>query len=142
MVGLYDKHNRPIADPKLSWSSSKPSVAKVTASGVVKAGKSPGRAVITAKAQNGKSLKITVSVKKKDAPLKKLTGRMPRLKVGKPAYITLKGAGTNITGYKWAVKGKGIKVDKHGMATASKKGKYTVTATAGGKKWAKKVTVK
>jgi uncharacterized repeat protein (TIGR02543 family) len=143
MVGLYDKAGKPISDPGLKWTSSKPTVASVSAAGgAVKAGKKAGKTVITAAAQNGRTLKITISVVKKAKKLKKLSGKVPKLKVGKPAYITLKGAGTNITGYKWKVKGKGLKIDKFGMATASKKGKYTITATAGGKKWTKKVTVK
>jgi hypothetical protein len=114
----------------------------VSASGAVKAGKSAGKTVITAKAQNGKSLKITISVVKKAVKLKKLSGKAPNLTVGKPAFITLTGTGTNITSYKWKVKGSGLKIDKFGMATATKPGKYTITATAGGKKWVKTITVK
>jgi hypothetical protein len=94
------------------------------------------------KAQNGKSLKITITVVKKAAKLKKLSGKVPKLKKGKPAFITLKGTGTNITSVKWKVKGKGLKIDKFGMATATKAGKYTIAATAGGKKFTKKITVK
>jgi hypothetical protein len=142
MVGMYDSASKLISDPGAIWASSKPNVAAVSASGALKAGKKPGKAVISLTAQNGKSLKITITVVKKAKKLKKLTGKVPALKVGKPAYITLKGAGTNITGYKWKVKGKGMKIDKFGMATATKKGKYTITVTAGGKKWVKKVTVK
>lgn len=78
----------------------------------------------------------------KKLKLKTLTGKIPALKVGKPAYITLKGTGTNITGYTFKVKGKGLEIDRYGMATATKKGKYIVTVTAGGRKWVKTVTVK
>jgi hypothetical protein len=141
LVGLYTTGNKPIKDSKLTWTSSKPKVATVK-TGAVKAGKQTGKTVITVKAQNGKSLKITITVAKKAAKLKKLTGKVPKLKKNKPAFITLKGTGTNITGVKWKVKGKGLKIDKFGMATATKAGKYTITATAGGKKFTKKVTVK
>jgi hypothetical protein len=142
MVGVYDAENKPISDPGAKWASSKSDVVAVSASGAVKAGKKPGKAVISLTAQNGRSLKVNITVVKKAKKLKKLTGKVPALKVGKPAYITLKGAGTNITGYKWKVKGSGLKIDKFGMATATKKGKFTITVTAGGKKWVKKVTVK
>jgi uncharacterized protein YjdB len=142
LVGLYDAKSKPVKDPKLTWTSSKPKVATVSKTGAVKAGKSAGKTVITVKAQNGKSLKISITVAKKAAKLKKLTGKVPKLKKGKPAFITLKGTGTNITGVKWKVKGKGLKIDKFGMATATKAGKYTITATAGGKKFTKKITVK
>jgi hypothetical protein len=142
MVGLYRSDNTPVSDPGLKWVSGNSKVASVSDSGLVKAGKAAGKAVITVRAQNGASLNISISVVKKAKKLKKLTGSIPALKVGKPAYITLKGAGTNITGYKWKVKGKGLKIDKFGMATATKKGKYTISVTAGGKKWTKKITVK
>jgi hypothetical protein len=142
LVGLYTTGNKPIKDPKLTWTSSKPKVATVSKTGAVKAGKKTGTTVITVKAQNGKKLKITITVVKKAAKLKKLTGKVPKLKKGRPAFITLKGTGTNITGVKWKVKGKGLKIDKFGMATATNAGKYTITATAGGKKFTKKVTVK
>jgi hypothetical protein len=142
LVGLYTTGNKPIKDSKLTWTSSKPKVATVSKTGAVKAGTQTGTTVITVKAQNGKSLKITITVVKKAAKLKKLTGTVPKLKKNKPAFITLKGTGTNITGVKWKVKGKGLKIDKFGMATATKAGKYTITATAGGKKFTKKITVK
>jgi methionine-rich copper-binding protein CopC len=142
LVGLYTTGNKPIKDPKLTWTSSKPKIATVSKTGAVKAGKKTGKTVITVKAQNGKKLKITITVVKKAKKLKKLTGKVPKLKKGKPAFITLKGTGTNITKIKWKVKGKGLKIDKFGMATATKKGKFTITATAGGKKFTKKVTVK
>jgi hypothetical protein len=142
MVGMYDAQSKPISDPGAKWASSKPDIAAVSASGAVKAGKKPGKTVISLTAQNGRSLKVNITVVKKAKKLKKLTGKVPALKVGKPAYITLKGTGTNITGYKWKVNGSGLKIDKFGMATATKKGKYTITVTAGGKKWVKQVTVK
>jgi hypothetical protein len=142
MVGLYDSKSLPVSDPELTWTSSKPNIATVSASGAVKAGKKPGNTVITVKAQNGKSLKITVNIVKKATKVKKISGKVPALKVGKPVFITLKGVGTNITGCKWKVSGKGLKIDKFGMATPTKAGKYTITVTAGGKKWVKKVTVK
>jgi hypothetical protein len=141
LVGIYTTGNKPIKDSKLTWTSGNTKVATVE-TGAVKAGKQTGTTVITVKAQNGKSLRITITVVKKTAKLKKLTGNVPAIKVGKPAFITLKGTGTNITGVKWSVKGKGMKIDKFGMATATKTGKYTITATVGGKKWTKKVTVK
>jgi hypothetical protein len=140
LVGLYTTGNKPIKDT-LTWTSSKPAVAAVK-NGVVTAGKKPGKVVITIKARNGKSLKINITVAKKAAKLKKLTGKVPAIKVGKPNFITLKGTGTNITSVKWKVTGKGLKIDKFGMATATKKGKFTITATAGGKKFTKKITVK
>jgi hypothetical protein len=141
MVGLYTTGNKPIKDPKLTWTSSKPKVATVS-NGTVKAGKKAGKTVITVKSQNGTSLKINITVVKKANKLKKLTGTMPKLKKNKPAFISLKGDATNVTKVTWKVKGKGLKIDKYGMATATKAGKYTITATAGGKKWTKKVTVK
>jgi titin len=143
LVGLYDSANKPVSDPGLKWASSNQTAATVSANGVVKAGKKPGKAVITVTAQNGRSQRIaTITIVKKASKLKKLSGKIPALKVGKPVFITLSGTGTNISGYKFKVKGSGLKIDKFGMATATKKGKYTITVTVGGKKWVKKVTVK
>ena len=51
------------AETRLTWKSSKPKIASVTASGLVKA-LAPGKAKITVKTSNGRKSTIVITVKK------------------------------------------------------------------------------
>jgi uncharacterized repeat protein (TIGR02543 family) len=131
---------------KLTWTSSKPKIATVSASGKITA-KKTGKAVITAKAQNGKILKINVNVVKKAAALKKLSvkGLKKTMKLKKTAQIKLKLSPSKATNLKVSFKSSrasGLSVDKAGKVTAKKKGKYTITVKVGKKKVKIKITVK
>ncbi|MCL2788840.1 MAG: Ig-like domain-containing protein, partial [Micrococcales bacterium] len=75
----------------LTWSSSKPKVAKVSSSGKITALK-PGRAVITAKAEGGKLAKIKVTVVSKAVKAQGVTavksGKV-KLKIGKTKRLSV-----------------------------------------------------
>jgi len=140
----------PIAQgAKLSWTSSNPKVAKVSPTGKIKALK-PGRAVITAKAENGKlaRLKVTVvaeetKVKTVKVALKSVGVRASKsekivVKKGKVARLSVlpnpQGATlTKMPTFK-SSKPKVASVDKTGLVTAKKKGKTKIKVTLAGKK--------
>jgi len=125
---------------KLTWSSSKPKVAKVNASGKIQALK-PGRTVITATAEGGKTARLKVTVVNNTVKLKTLKaaktatvklkkGKTKRLSVAPtPASATL----TKMPTFK-SSKPKVATVDKTGLITAKKKGKTKLTVTLAGKK--------
>ncbi|MCL2788126.1 MAG: Ig-like domain-containing protein [Micrococcales bacterium] len=136
------------AKTALAWSSSSPKVAKVSASGKIKALK-PGRAVITAKAENGKTARLKVTVvaqtvqtkavkAAKTATVKLKKGKSTRLTVTpNPPGATLKKMPT----FK-STKPKIASVDKTGLVTAKKKGKAKLTVTLAGKKTTLTIHVK
>jgi uncharacterized protein YjdB len=130
----------------LTWTSSNTNTATVNQSGKVTA-KKKGIAKITAKAQNGKSVTITVKVvdrAKKPTKLS-ITGVPGTLKIGKTAQIKVKVTPTDATNLAITFKSSKssvLGVDKAGKLTAKKKGKATITVKAGGKSVKKMVTVK
>ncbi|MCL2787631.1 MAG: Ig-like domain-containing protein [Micrococcales bacterium] len=134
---------------KLSWTSSNPKVAKVNPTGKIKALK-PGRAVITAKAENGKLARLKVTVVAKEAKVKTVKvalksvgvrasksekivvkkGKVARLSVlPNPQGATL----TKMPTFK-SSKPKVASVDKTGLVTAKKKGKTKIKVTLAGQK--------
>ncbi|MCL2788082.1 MAG: Ig-like domain-containing protein [Micrococcales bacterium] len=134
---------------KLSWSSSKPKVAKVSAAGKIRAIK-PGRAVITARAENGTvaRLKVTVISQAVKAAKVKVTLKGTGIKPSKSGKITVKtGTSTRLTVQPTpsratlkkmptylSSKPKVASVDKTGLVTAKKKGQAKITVTLAGKK--------
>ena len=127
---------------KVTWKSSKKSVATVSSKGVVTA-KKTGKTTITAKA-DGKSKKCTITVKK--APNKiTLNAKKKTLKKGKKFQIKAK-LPKNTASYKITYKTSNRKVatvSTSGKVTAKKKGKATITVTTFNKKKATlKITVK
>uniref|UniRef100_UPI0040280B7C cellulase family glycosylhydrolase n=1 Tax=Butyribacter sp. TaxID=2822465 RepID=UPI0040280B7C len=67
---------------KLTYTSSKPSIAKVSGSGKIVAGKKAGTTVITIRTANGLQKRLTIRVMKKAVKKIKLSG-VKKLKVGK-----------------------------------------------------------
>jgi len=126
----------------LTWSSSKPKVAKVSPSGKITALK-PGHTVITAKAESGKLAKITVTVVSKAVKTQAVTavktGKI-KLKAGKTKLLVVqpKPAGSTLTKMPTfrSTKSTIASVDKTGLVTAKKKGKTKITVTLAGKKTA------
>jgi len=135
----------------LSWATSNPKVAKVSASGKITA-LMPGRAVITAKAENGKlaRLKVTVVGKATKAKtvktsLKGAGVRAPSpdkviVKKGKSARLSVAPGPAKATLRKMPTFGsskpKVATVDKTGLVSTKKKGKAKITILLAGKKTA------
>jgi uncharacterized protein YjdB len=131
---------------KLTWKSSKASVATVNQNGKISA-KKTGTVKITATALNGKKITITVKVVKKAAKLKKVTlVKAPKnLKIKATKVLKLKLAPSGATNLNITFKSSKpsvITVDKAGKLFALKKGKAKITVKAGGKKVTKTITVK
>jgi hypothetical protein len=123
---------------KLTFASSNPKVAKVSAKGKVIA-KKRGKATIKITAANGKTASVKVYVLKKAVKIKKVTlVKAPKkLKKNQTKYLKVKISPKKATGVvvKFrSSKPKVISVDKAGKLTALKKGKATITVSAGGKK--------
>ncbi|MDR1292094.1 MAG: Ig-like domain-containing protein, partial [Clostridiales Family XIII bacterium] len=145
-VALIDNTNsKATFSSKLAWKSSKKSIARVDNKGKVTARKA-GSAKITVTAADGKSKAISVVVASKATKLKKVTANIPSsLGVGKSYQLKVKLTSAKATGVEAAFKSsnsKALKVDKSGRLVAQKKGKATITVTAGGKSYKKAVTVK
>lgn len=121
-------------DGKITWKSSKKSVATINAEGVVTAVKY-GTATITAK-RNGIKLTCTVNVYDPVLSKEKLT-----LKKGVKTTLTVyKSSGAAV---KWATSDKKIvKLNQKGVIKGVSKGKAKVTAKVDGKKMTCVVTVK
>jgi uncharacterized protein YjdB len=131
---------------KLTWKSSKPSVATVNAKGKIKA-KKAGTAKITATALNGKRLTINVKVVKKAVKLKKLTLKKPpkTMKAGRAAILKLKVTSAKATNLRVKFNSsnkKVLTVDKAGKLTALKKGKAKITVKIGNKKYMRTISVR
>lgn len=128
---------------KITFSSSKPSVAVVNGSGIITA-KSSGTAVITAKYSSKVYARCTVTVPK-DPSSVTLNKTKAELIIGKSltlkASVKPSGAGTV---YTWtSSKPKIASVNSKGTVTAKKAGTATITVkTSNGKKAVCKVTVK
>lgn len=128
---------------KVTFSSSKKSVATVSANGKITA-KKPGKAVITATSANGKKAACTVTVKKapKKISVKVQAKTLKRGKSFKIKAVLPKNAASNKLTYK-SSRPKVASVSKEGKVTAKKKGTATITVkTFNGKKATVKVTVR
>ena len=133
---------------KLTYTSSKPSIAKVSGSGKIVAGKKAGTTVITIRTANGLQKKITIRVMKKAVKKIKLSG-VKKLKVGKKlklkAKITPKKKYASAKVFWVSGKTKIATVTQSGVVKAKKKGKVKITAIAtdgSGKKKVIKLTIK
>lgn len=130
---------------KLTWSSSKKSVATVK-NGKIKA-KKTGSTKITVKTSSGKKVtcKVYVVKKAKKSTSIKLNKKKVTIKKGNWVLLSpkMKPAKTTDT-VKWKSSNKKVaSVDSYGFVTGKKKGKATITATTkSGKKVKCKVTVK
>ena len=133
---------------KLTYTSSKPSIAKVSGSGKIVAGKKAGTTVIAIRTANGLQKKITIRVMKKAVKKIKLSG-VKKLKVGKKlklkAKITPKKKYASATVFWVSGNTKIATVTQSGVVKAKKKGKVKITAIAtdgSGKKKVIKLTIK
>ena len=123
------------ASRNVTWTSSKPSVVKVTSGGNIQA-KKTGKAVITASLADGKTASCTVTVKKapKKITLKKKT---KVLKLGKASKIKVKfpkNTWSNRLTYRSSKK-EVVSVSANGVVIAKRKGKAVITVkTYNGKK--------
>lgn len=132
------------AESKLTFSSSRKSVASVDQNGKVTARKA-GKTVITVTTANGKKAQCTITVKKVKAKKITLNIRKKTLKKGKSfqlkARLTPKTSTDNI---RWRSSNKKVvSVSSKGKITARKKGKAVITARTGsGKKITCTITVK
>ena len=133
---------------KLTYTSSKPSIAKVSGSGKIVAGKKAGTTVITIRTANGLQKKITIRVMKKAVKKIKLSG-VKKLKVGKKlklkAKITPKKKYASAKVFWVSGNTKIATVTQSGVVKAKKKGKVKITAIAtdgSGKRKVIKLTIK
>ena len=133
---------------KLTYTSSKPSIAKVSGSGKIVAGKKAGTTVITIRTANGLQKRLTIRVMKKAVKKIKLSG-VKKLKVGKKlklkAKITPKKKYASATVFWVSGNTKIATVTQSGVVKAKKKGKVKITAIAtdgSGKKKVIKLTIK
>jgi len=132
---------------KLSWTSSNKRIT-VSQKGVVSVPKSmkSGKSTITVKAENGKSLKITVKVSNKAVALNKATASIPKsMKVGTTKKIGIKlspSKATNVKATFGSSKKDVVTVDKAGTLTAKKKGTATITVKIGKVSVKRMITVK
>lgn len=128
----------------VTFTSSKPKVAKVSSSGVVKA-KKPGKAKIIITTTSGKTVTVKVKVTKKAVKATKISVKKKlKIKKGTVSFLSYKVNPKNSTDkMKWKSSKKGIvSVDNNGKITAKKKGKAVITVKIGNKKASCKVTVK
>lgn len=118
----------------VTWKSTKPAVVSVSDTGVIKA-KRTGKAVITATAQNGKSVSCRVTVKK--AP-KKITIKPKVIKLKKNKKFKLKAKlPKNTASYRMTYKSnkKSVAViSENGKITAKRKGTAIITVQTFNKK--------
>jgi uncharacterized protein YjdB len=146
-VVMYDGNVK--VNSNLVWKSSNPEVLEVSQSGRITAAKSvkeKTNVAVVAKAANGESLKVNVTVTPKAMKLKKLTVIFPKnmtMKPGKSYNLKLKSVVA--TGLKVTFKSSNpsvVTVDKAGKLTALKAGKAKITVKAGIKKYVRTIYVK
>lgn len=129
---------------KITWKSSAPKVVSVNSKGKVKALKK-GKATITAKAENGKSVKITVNVGGK-SPTSVSIKSLPKgsaMKIGETMQLNIAIKPKTARG---VVRFKSsrddiVSVDTAGQIRALKKGSATITVSLGKKKCKLKIKV-
>ena len=119
---------KPAGSSDVTWESSAPSVAAVSAAGKV-TGKATGTAVITAKTGNGLKASCTISVSNWPTGIK-ISPAKGKLKVGQVGQyvITLTG-GTDGDIYFESSDDDIAEVDQEGVVTAIAPGSVTITAT-------------
>ena len=127
----------------LTWTSSKPKVAKVSSKGKVTALKA-GTTTVTVTAENGKTATAKITVK---ALPKSVTLDKTKASLGVKDTLTLKAAlkpSDTVTKLTWKSSTTSVaKVSQKGVVTALKKGTAIITVTAeNGKKATAKITVK
>ena len=130
----------------VKWTSSKPSVAKVSKTGVITA-KKPGKATIRATAAGGKKASIKVAVVKAAGyKVSQVTANVPRtMKVGAVAYVTGKYKPSTATGavVKYSSKEKSVAtIDQAGRLVAKARGTATIRVKAKGRVAEYRVAVK
>lgn len=128
----------------ITFSSSKPKVAQVSQNGTVKA-KKPGKAKITIRTSSGKTVVVTVNVKKNAVKTKKVSMKKKlTVQNGTVRFLSYKVNPKQSTDkMKWKSSKKGVvSVDSNGKITAKKKGKAVITLSIGNKKASCKITVK
>lgn len=126
-LGAKEKYTLDLSG-KFTWSSSRPSVAKVSGGKIV-AGKK-GTATLTGKDSTGVTVKLTVTVKA--APVSVKVKKVPYVRIGRTAklgaYIS---SGCSYTGLKYKSSNPNIiSIDQNGLMTGKRTGKVTITATA------------
>jgi uncharacterized protein YjdB len=132
---------------KLTFSSSRPDVATVSATtGKITALKA-GSTTITVQAMNGKSLSISVTVTARRTALRSfgISGLSASLRSGKTAQLKLRPGPASATNLMATFKSSNTRVatvDAAGRVKALKKGSARITVTLGGKKLVKNLTVK
>ena len=132
------------ASNKITWTSSKKSVATVDANGKVTAVKA-GKAKITVKTFNGKKATCTVTVKNPAPKKVALNEKKATLTVGETLELAAKLQPDNaISKLTWTSSNKNVaKVSTKGKVTAIKAGKAVITVkTANGKRAKCTITVK
>ena len=131
------------SDKTVKWSSSKPSVASVSKSGLVTANKA-GTAVITVTASNGKKASCTVKVSKVTATGIKLSKKKATVERGQSLKLTYtltpKGGEAKVT---WSSSNRTVaSVTSKGVVSGISTGSAVITAKLpSGKKASVKVTV-
>jgi uncharacterized protein YjdB len=144
-VVAYD--NKGAIAAKLTWTSGNPAVASVDADTGRITAKKAGTAKITAAAQTGRKVTITVKVVKKAKAIKKIALVKPpkSLKKGRTAQLKLKvtpvSAAYSSIVFRSSKPGV-VSVDKAGMLTAKKKGSAVITVKVGKRSVTHKITVK
>jgi uncharacterized protein YjdB len=136
------------ARAKVTWKSSNPKIATVTASGKI-TGKKAGKATITATSANGKRATIKVSVlraKPAKAKVTKVTaaGVPATMRVGQVAWITGKYAPARTASVKltYTSSKPGIAaIDRMGRLVAKAPGTFVLTIKAAGRTTTKTITV-
>ena len=133
-------------DYVVSWTSSKPSIVKVTQKGKITARKKTGKAVLTVKLASGKTATVKVTVQKKAVQTKKITGLKAKITLRKGKKQTLKPVLNPITSVQKVTYTSSDKkvatVSAKGVIKAKKAGTTKITVKAGKKKFVVKVTVK
>ena len=128
----------------VTWRSSNSKIAKISASGKLKALKI-GRVIVTVKTSNGKTSKRIINILERKAKSIKLKNPPSKIGVGesKKLKAIISPAKTTNKTIRWkSSNSKVIKVDKNGNIKALAKGSATITATtSNGKKTWKKIEV-